>query len=405
MNQDLARRIRDAAQHRRDHMVAVRREIHAHPELAFQEVRTSRLLADELERLGLPARAGVGGTGAIGLVAGRGPGRTVALRADIDALPLEDRKDVPYASQVPGVGHLCGHDAHAAMALGAAAVLSELRQEFAGNVKVIFEPAEEMAAANGIPGSRLMVDDGALENPKVDAVFALHVFPEWPTGVVALRAGSIMAGHGKFKLAIIGQEAHPTTPHLGVDAALVAAQVIQGLYTLAGRVADPGDGLTLNVGLVQGGKAYNLVPGRVELAGSVRTGNEARRPSLGEDVERVVKGICAAHGATYELEYNPQTFPATCNDPALTAVFGHAATDLLGAEKVVWLDRPRLTGETFYVYAEYAPTVFAFLGTANPAKGTTYSSHHSRFDIDEDALPVGAAVLAAAAIDFLSAST
>lgn len=402
MDPDVARRIREAAQRRREQMVSLRRNIHAHPELAFQEVRTSRLLADELEKLGLPVRRGVARTSAVGLVAGRGPGRTVALRADIDALPLDDLSGTRYASQVPGVGHLCGHDAHAAMAVGAAAVLAELRQEFSGNVKILCEPAEEMAGVNGDAGAKLMVDDGALLDPKVEAVLALHVFPEWPTGSVALRAGSIMAGHGKFQIAILGQEAHPTTPQLGIDAALVAAQVIQGLYSLAGRIADPGDGLTLTVGLVQGGKAYNLVPGRVELVGSLRTGNEARRPSLGQDLERMVSGICAAHGAGYEFEFNPATFPATCNDPDLTALFGRSAAAVLGEENVVWLDRPRLAGETFYYYGQFVPIVYAFLGTGNPAKGTTYSSHHSRFDIDEDALPLGAAVLAAAAIDFLA---
>lgn len=404
MNPGLTERILAAAERQREHMVSVRRQIHAHPELAYQEVQTARLLAIEVEKLGLPPRTGVAGTGIVALLAGSGAGKTVALRADIDALPLADLKKVPYASQNPGVGHLCGHDAHAAMALGAAAILQELHGEWPGHVKFLFEPAEEMANASGTSGARAMVEDGALVNPDVDAVLALHVFPEWPTGSVALRVGSIMAGHSKFRLAILGHEAHPTTPQLGVDAGLVAAEVLQALYTLAGRIVDPGDAFTLSVGLIKGGTAYNLVPARVEMVGSVRTGDEERRPRFREDVERVVRGICAAHGAEYELQYEPYTYPATCNDPALAQRFARAAGQLLGEDKVVWLDRPRLAGETFHEYLKRVPGVYAFLGTGNPAKGTTYSSHHSLFDIDEDALPVGAALLAAGAIDFLTTS-
>jgi amidohydrolase len=399
---NLAKRILAAAESQREHLVAVRRQIHAHPELAFQEVQTARLLADEAGKLGLSVRAGVAGTGVIGLLAGAKPGKTVALRADIDALPLADLKEVPYASQTPGVGHLCGHDAHAAMALGAAAILQGLRDEWSGNVKFLFEPAEEMANASGVSGARAMVEAGALTDPDVDAVFALHVFPEWPTGSVAVRAGSIMAGHSKFRVAILGHEAHPTTPQLGVDAGLVAAEVLQALYTLPGRIVDPGDAFTLSVGVIQGGAAYNLVPARVEMVGSLRTGDEERRPRFREDVERVIHGVCAAHGASYELDYEPYTFPATCNDPALTERFARGVGQVLGQEKVVWLAGPRLAGETFHEYARLVPAVFAFLGTGNADKGTTYSSHHSQFDIDEDALPLGAAALAGAALDFLA---
>ncbi|MHB1132232.1 MAG: M20 metallopeptidase family protein [Chloroflexota bacterium] len=387
----------------REWLVGVRRDLHAHPELGFHETRTARVLGEELAKLGVPVRTGVGRTGLVGTVDGRGPGRAVALRADIDALPLPDLKQVPYASRNPGVGHLCGHDAHAAMALGAAALLQARRDTFTGTVKVLFEPAEEMAGVAGPSGAQAMVEDGVLEDPRVDAIFALHVFPEWPAGTVAVRAGSIMAGHAKFRVVILGQEAHPTTPQLGVDAALVAAQVIQALYTLPGRVADPGDSLTLTVGLVGGGKAYNLVPGRVELVGSVRTGNEVRRPTLGEDLERVVRGLCAASGAKYEFEFEPYTFPATCNDPALAARFRDVAGAVLGADRVQWLVGPRLAGESFYAYLEKVPGVYAFLGTGNAAKDAAYSSHHSLFDIDEDVLTIGAALLAAAALDSLAA--
>ena len=402
MNNELAQRIRKAAEARRDYMVAIRRDIHAHPELSFQERRTGALLAAEARRLGLPTRAGIAETGVVALLRGERPGRTIALRADIDALPLAQESDAPYASRTPGVAHLCGHDAHAAMLLGAAGILADLRGELAGNVKFLFEPAEEQRDACGRSGADRMVEEGALAEPAVAAVFAAHVFPEWPTGTVAVRPGSIMAGHGQFTLAIVGAETHGATPHLGVDAMLVAAQIITALHALAGHLPAPGDAFALNVGLIEGGRAYNLIPGRVEMVGSVRTANEELRARLGTEIEKVVRGIAEATGATYELQFDPYTFPATVNDPQLAGVVCRATASLYGEDAVAWLDRPRLAGETFYAYLDHVPGAYFFLGTGNAAKGTAYPSHHPRFAIDEDALPVGAAVLAACALAFLA---
>lgn len=404
MNATLATRIKEAARNEHGFMVAVRRDLHAHPELAFREVRTGRLVADELERLGLAVRRGVAGTGALGLLQGERQGKTVALRADLDALPFDDAKETPYRSQVPGAAHLCGHDAHAAMLLGAARVLTSLREEIAGNVKFLAEPAEEMANASGVSGAQLMVADGALDDPPVDALFACHVFPEYPTGTVAVRAGSIMAGHGRFNLTITGREAHAATPQLAVDAVAVAAQVIHALQTFGTYAVEPGDAFLLNVGVLKAGHAYNLIPGRAEMTGSVRLANEKLRADLGSRLESVVKGICAATGAEYEFAFDPYTFPATCNDASLAELVHDVAAGLFGKSKVVWMDRPRLTGETFCHYLDRAPGAYFILGTGNPEKGTTYSSHHPRFDIDEDALVYGAAVLAGSALEFLGSA-
>jgi amidohydrolase len=401
MDERLAQRIRQAAEREKEYMVAVRRDLHAHPEVAFQEVRTAGIVAGELERLGLEVRRQVARTGALGLLRGARPGKTAALRADLDALPFDDGKDVPYRSQVAGAAHLCGHDAHAAMLLGAARVLSELREELPGNVKFLAEPAEEMANAEGMSGAQLMIGDGALDAPAVDAIFAAHVFPEYPTGTVALRAGSIMAGHSRFDLAIIGKEAHAATPQLAVDAVAITNQVIQALQTFGTYAVEPGDAFVLNVGILRAGHAYNLIPGRAEIVGSVRTGNEGLRARLGERLERVIAGICQAAGAAYEFKFSPYTFPATNNDPGMASIVRRVSTQLHGEQAVMWMDRPRLTGETFCYYLDRVPGAYFLLGTGNEAKGTTVSSHHPRFDIDEDALPAGAAVLAGSALAYL----
>ncbi|MHB1006257.1 MAG: M20 metallopeptidase family protein [Chloroflexota bacterium] len=402
LDQGLLARIRVAAERQHEYMVAIRRDLHAHPEIAFQEYRTSRLVATEMERGGLAVRTGVAKTGAVGLLRGTKPGKTVALRADIDALPYGQQSDKPYRSQVPNAAHLCGHDAHAAMLLGAARVLSELKDELPGNVKFLAEPAEEMANAEGLSGAEQMIADGALADPAVDAIFAIHVFPEYPTGTIAVRAGSIMAGHGRFDITMIGKEAHAATPNLAVDPVPASARLIDALFTFGQTAVVPGDTFLVNVGTIHAGHAYNLIPDRVEMVGSVRTGDEVLRAQLGERLERVVRGIADAADATYEFKFNPYTFPATCNDPSMADLVRRTASSLLGEQAVVWMDRPRLTGETFCHYLDRVPGAYVILGTGNEAKGTTFSSHHARFDIDEDALPAGAATAAACALAYLA---
>ena len=365
LDEGLLARIRAAAEKQKEYMVAIRRDLHAHPEIAFQEYRTGRIVADEMKRIGLEVRRGVAKTGAVGLLRGSRPGKTVALRADIDALPYGQESDKPYRSNTPDAAHLCGHDAHAAMLLGTALVLSELKDELPGNVTFLAEPAEEMANAEGRSGAEMMIDEGALANPDVDAIFALHVFPEYPTGTVAVRAGSIMAGHGRFNVSIIGKEAHAATPNLAVDPVPAAARLIDALLTFGQTAVVPGDTFLVNVGTLKAGHAYNLIADRVDMVGSVRTGDEVLRAQLGERLERVVRGIAEAAGANYEFKFNPYTFPATCNDPALADLVYRTASSLLGEKAVVWMDRPRLTGETFCHYLDHVPGAYIILGTGN----------------------------------------
>ena len=389
-------------------VVEWRRTLHARPEVAYEERETAALVAEQLRRMGVAVREGVGGTtGVVGRLHGAAPGgagRVVAIRADMDALPIEggDPKDVPYRTGVVGARHVCGHDAHVAMALGVARVLTDLRERWSGTVELLFEPAEECLGTDLKPGSLALVESGVLDDPAVDAVLALHVFPEYPAGTVAVRAGVIMTGMDLLDVEVLGEEAHSSTPQKGVDAIVAAAHVVLALQSLASRETDPGEAVAVNIGSVRGGQGpRNLLADRVTLRGLVRASDPALRADLPARVRRIASHAAAALRARCEVEVTP-FLPYVLNDPALTERFVGAVEAALGRDRVLRLPTPRLVGESFYAYSERVPSVFAFLGTGNPAKpGTTWPSHHPRFDIDEDALGPGVMALAAATLELL----
>lgn len=390
-------------------VVAWRRAFHAQPEVAYQEHQTAETVAGALREMGVEVRAGVGGTtGVVGVLRGGrragGAGKVVAIRADMDALPIEgnDPKDVPYRARVSGARHVCGHDAHTAMALGVARVLVGLRDRWSGTVKLLFEPAEECLGTDLEPGAVALVAAGVLDDPPVDAVLGLHAFPEYATGTVAVRPGVIMTGMDLLDIDVLGEETHSSTPQKGADAIVAAAHVIAQLQTLASRETDPTAAVAVQIGTIHGGKGpRNLLAGRVELRGLLRASDPALRAELPERVTRIATHAAAALRARCEVRVTPFA-PHVSNDPALTERFIAAASASLGPDRVLRLSLPRLVGETFYAYAERVPSVFAFLGTGNPAlPGTTWPSHHPRFDIDEAALPSGVLALAAAALDLL----
>jgi amidohydrolase len=378
-----------------DTLVGLRRDFHRHPELPFQEHRTAGRIVERLAELGIAARTGVAKTGVVADLGQDGP--CFALRADMDALPLQEENEVPYASEAPGVMHACGHDVHVACLLGAAQLLAEelAAGRLPGRVRLLFQPSEESWADDGLSGGMRMVNEGVMEG--VDAVSALHVWTDTPVGTISLREGPMTAYPDRFLLTIKGQEAHGAFPHRGFDAISLAAQVINALQTVISRRLDPTRGRVLTVGTIQGGTKDNIVAGEVTMTGTIRTFEQETREALFAEMERAC-GVARALGGDYELTIIPGYIPVE-NEPALTSLVRQVGADLLGAENV--LESPmEMGGEDFSFFAKKAPGCLFWLGGATPGEPKRLH-HHPRFDVDERCLPLGAALLAETAVRFL----
>ena len=390
-------------------VVGWRRDIHQHPELGNREERTAKLVADHLKALGLEVRTQVAHTGVVGVLKGGKPGPTVALRADMDALPVTEEVDLPFKSTVKatylgqqvGVMHACGHDNHVAILMGVAELLAGVRQELAGTVKFIFQPAEEGAPAGERGGAELMIEEGALENPKVDAIFGLHVFP-FEVGKVVWRAGGLMASGDGFRIVVRGRQTHGALPWNGVDPIVTASQIVLGLQTLVSRTVD----LTLTpavvtVGMIRGGVRNNIVPDSVEMIGTIRTFDEATRDSLAARIVRTAEGIARSAGAVAVVT-TTKGYPVTINDPVLTERMVPTLRRTLGAANVLPAQQTT-TAEDFSLFQRKVPGMFFFLGVT--PKGTdprTAAPNHSpRFFADEAALVPGVRALANLAVDYL----
>jgi amidohydrolase len=375
---------------------AWRRQIHRNPELGFKERKTAALAAKVLRAHGWEVKTQVAGTGVVGLLRGVRGQKTFGIRADMDALPIEEKSRVPYASRVRGVMHACGHDGNTTMALGAAVLLAKHRGDLSGNVKIVFQPCEEAP-----PGGALaMIRAGVLKNPRVDAMVAAHVDATTPAGRVALRAGAVMAATDRFVLTILGEGGHGAFPHQCVDAVAVAAEVVVGLQQLVARELDPLEPAVVTVGKIQGGTAFNIIAGSVTLEGTLRSLTPALRQDLPRRVKRIAEGICRAHRAQCRFELD-LGHPALYNHTGITAAVRAAAKTVAGPAGVVELERPAMTGEDFTYFAGAVPACFFRVGGGQAAKGFVHPWHHPDFDFDERALTVGAAVLAQTAWDFL----
>jgi len=391
-----------------DRVVAWRRDIHAHPELSGQETRTSALVAEHLRKLGIQVHTGVGGTGVIGVLKGGLPGTVVALRADMDALPVTEEVDLPFRSTVRtqlngqdvGVMHACGHDNHVAMLMGAAEVLAAIRERLPGTVVFLFQPAEEtLAGASG------MIRDGALENPKPAAVFGIHVFP-YSVGSVVYRTGALMAAGGTLRIVVHGRQTHGAIPWNGVDPVVVASQIVLGLQTIVSRQIDlTASPAIVTVATINGGIRNNIIPDSVVMTGTIRTFDETQRQQIPALVKRTAESIAAAAGATAEVQASV-TGSITYNDPALVermrpTVERVVGTGIAGAK--VLAGPPTTTSEDFALYQERIPGIFMFLGVTpegtDPAGAAP--NHSPRFFADERALPVGVRLLSELAVDFL----
>jgi amidohydrolase len=378
------------AQELSDTLIALRREVHRHPGLGFQEQHTAQLAAKRLAELGITVHTGVGKTGVVGNLGSSGP--CIALRADMDALPIQEENETDYASDVPGVMHACGHDSHVACLLGAAQLLAEEQAagRLSGRVRFLFQPAEEMQDAEGKSGAMRMVDEGVMDG--VDAVWA-----DMPLGTISTRDGIACAYPDKFVLVVKGQEAHGAFPQHGVDAITVTAQVINAFQMVVSRRLDPTRGKVLTVGTIHGGTKDNILAGDVTMTGTLRTFEPDTREALFAEMERAC-GVARALGGDFELTIIPGYIPVI-NDPGITALVRQVGTDLLGPDKV--RETPlEMGGEDFSYFGREAPGCFFLLGSATPGEPKRLH-HHPRFDIDERCLPIGAAMLAETALRFL----
>ncbi len=373
-------------------LVETRRDIHAHPELAFQESRTSALVADRLKQLGYEVRTGVGVTGCIGeLVTGRGT--TVALRADMDALPIQEANDVPYRSRNDGVMHACGHDAHVTCLLGAARLLADAASSGDlpnGRIRLLFQPSEETTDAENVGGAKRMIEDGAMKD--VDAVIGLHVASESPVGQVLFLEGPMMAGNDTLRGTITGTNAHAALPHEGLDAIVIASQVIQAAHTIVSRRVDPLEPAVITFGMIEGGTAENIIAAEVRLAGTLRYFDFDVRDRLHEELRRAF-AIASALGGEGRIEIRAGN-PPVANDANLTSLVREASKGTVGA-KAIGVAEQMMGAEDFAFLAQEAPGCFYWLGAG--IEEDPRSHHHPRFDIDERCLPMGAATLAAAA--------
>ncbi len=382
-----------------DKVIAWRRDIHAHPELSQHEQNTSSLVADVLESIGLEVTRNVAGFGVSALLRGKHPAKTLALRADMDALPLTEATSLPFASRTPGVMHACGHDTHTAMLLGTACVLSNLRESLTGNVKFIFQPAEELNPTGGAPG---MIREGVLENPHVDALLALHVWPAYPTGKIAIRSGAAMAASDRIFLTVRGKTAHGSRPDQGLDAVVAAAHVITGLQGIISRSVSPLDSAVLTIGRIEGGYRYNVIPDCVKMEGTVRTLNPDVQENMPGWISRTAQGIAGAFGAECECEY-VKGYPPLVNDSSLAERARESVRKRLGDSAVVVPEQPDLTAEDFAFFARERPAVMAWLGCRPEGVRPEDMAmlHNTKFCPDEECFRYGIEYLAGSAIDFL----
>jgi amidohydrolase len=386
--------ILEQARSKQKEIVELRRLLHQYPEVAHREFKTHKILLEHLERLGIEIRAPVAGTGIVADIRGKGRGKTVALRADIDALPIKEENDVPYRSLNDGFMHACGHDAHMSMVYGAALVLNDMRDKLDGNVRLIFQPAEEEGT---LGGAKPMIEEGALEG--VDYILGMHVWPELPEGTVGYRSGPFFAAADTFHLDIIGKGGHGAKPDMTVDPIVVSSKVIDALQLISSREIDPLEPVVVTVGSIHGGTAHNIIPDRVEMKGTVRTMNPKTRDTMEARMRRIIGGITSSFNASYSLNYI-YGYPVLVNDRNVTEIMRSNLENLVGKERVVEA-RQTMGGEDFAYYLQKVPGTFLLLGVYNEKLGYVNSVHTSRFNLNEDILPLGSAIFVSGVMELL----
>ena len=389
----------EAATRRAPRLVELRRTLHANPELAFEEYETSALVQSVLGELEIEMRTGVAKTGVVGLLRGGRAGdgsRCVALRGDMDALPIHEETGLPFASRNPGKMHACGHDSHTTMALGAAMILAEIRDELPGTVKFLLQPSEEKLPG----GASVMIADGAMENPKVDMVLGQHVAPMVPAGAVGFYPGMMMASADEIYITIRGKGGHAAMPQLSTDPIIAACELVMALQKVISRTLDPFKPGVLTIGKIEGGSATNIIPDEVRIEGTLRAMDEQWRRAAHKKIEDIVKGVCLGNGTEYELDIK-LGYPALNNDPWATRFAQEAAREMLGPQAV--FDAPPMMGaEDFAYYLESTPGTFWWIGAGTAEQGCGGGLHNPKFTINENILPIGSALMAWMAYRYLT---
>jgi amidohydrolase len=378
-------------------IIETRRYLHRHPELSRQEHHTADFIASKLRSYGIPFKQGIAGTGVVGLIEGRHPlARVIALRADMDGLPIEEKNDVPYRSEVSHVMHACGHDVHMASLLGTARILKALSDHFTGTVKLIFQPSEET-----LPGGAIkMINEGVLDDPKVDRIFGQHVFPGLDVGKVGVRPGHYMASTDEIYFLVKGRGGHGATPDLNIDPVVIAAHIILALQTVVSRRASPTNPTVLSIGRLTADGMTNIIPDEVKMAGTFRTFDDHWRQHAIEQIGLISRSIATAHGGSCDINVD-KGYPSLYNDPVLAGHVSQYASGYLGAENAVELNI-RMTAEDFAYYAQRIPGCFYRLGVRNEKKGITSNLHTATFDVDEDCLETGTGFMAWLAVNELN---
>ncbi|MBI3923504.1 MAG: amidohydrolase [Armatimonadetes bacterium] len=377
-------------------LTATRRDFHAHPELGYHETRTAGIVAQRLQSLGIDVRSGVAETGVIGLLRGGAPGKTVLVRADMDALPLQEENEVDYKSQDPGVMHACGHDGHTAMLLAVAEALSRRKGELRGNVKLLFQPAEEGGA-----GARRMIEEGALEDPSVDFALACHLWNDSEVGCLHVREGAILACADRFDIKLRGKGGHAAHPDVTVDPIIIASEVTLAFQTILSRNLSPLHPGVVSVTSFHGGTTYNIIPEEVSLGGTVRAFDLAVRDRIRERMQQILEGISRAYGGTFKFDYQ-SGYPPTINDPEMVEFVRGVAKEVVPPE-LVTVNEPSMGGEDMSYILQQVPGCMFLVGSAKAERGLDQPHHNPRFDFDEEALVIGASVMTRAVRKLLAA--
>lgn len=392
---DLYLKIKEIIKEVEPEVVELRRDFHRFPETGFEEERTAGVIIDNLKKMGVEVKKGIAKTGVIGLIKGKKEKPVIALRADMDALTITEQNQIPYASREEGKMHACGHDAHVAILLGVARVLSQIKDHLPGQVKLIFQPAEE-----GPGGAWPMIEEGALKEPDVDVILGLHVWMELPVGTIGVKAGPAFAAVDEFDLTLTGRSSHGARPQDGIDTIIVAANLINALQSIVSRNIDPIDSAVITIGKIEGGYRRNIIADRVRLEGTCRSLTPEVRDRLEKRLKEVIKGVCSSYGCEYELVYRRE-YPPLINDGRITDRVKRVAEDILGKERVIEIEKPTLGGEDFAFFLQKVPGSFFLVGARNEEKGITAPHHNPYFNIDEDCLAIGVEVLVKTVLDFL----